>query len=622
MASPTPYTTPYTTTDDPATKPSAQPTTSSLPKIIPPPEAKNPRTLVLCFDGTGDQFDADNSNVIQFFTLLQKYDHTQQMVYYQAGIGTYTVPQIATPWWSQFSKAVDAAIAWNLDAHVMDGYIFLMRNYQAGDKICIFGFSRGAYTARSLAGMIHKVGLLPADNHQQVPFAYKMYTRCDDQGWEQSVAFKKAFSINVDIEFMGVWDTVCSVGLIPKRLPFVSSNTAIRYFRHAVSLDERRAKFKANLYNRPSKVDSMRGVQPGEMPTPTPSSPVNGKSGIFDFMRWSDGDKTLTSNKVMKAASKSKPKQQPKKQASVDSDSDENDVAHEILYIDADGDGYDDEGRGAIPAVKPKLPDTDVLEVWFAGCHCDVGGGSVKNGTRHNLARIPLRWMIRQCFLANTGIRFHKSLLRNVGLDPASLYPIVKPRPSALYVSTLQTNSPPSLPKPFVTELATSDIHTSIPPSDADVPPAPVSATPLVANPSTMTAQTLINHADTKLSVSAMLKTLADEPRVLTEEEEDLADALCPIYDQLDVAPGWWSLEVVPLPQRYQKLNDEWEDTWTINRGRGRDVPTPILPERFYVHRSVDIRMQATGFVQDRKGGVAKAYVPKARYQATPFWVE
>lgn len=76
---------------------------------------------------------------------------------------------------------------------------------QAGDKICIFGFSRGAYTARSLAGMLHKVGLLPADNHQQVPFAYKMFTRCDKTGWKQSVAFKKAFSINVDIEFVGVW---------------------------------------------------------------------------------------------------------------------------------------------------------------------------------------------------------------------------------------------------------------------------------------------------------------------------------------------------------------------------------------------------------------------------------
>lgn len=53
--------------------------------------------------------------------------------------------------------------------------------------------------------MLHKVGLLPAGNHQQVPFAYKMYARADDVGWEQSGEFKKAFSVEVPIEFIGVW---------------------------------------------------------------------------------------------------------------------------------------------------------------------------------------------------------------------------------------------------------------------------------------------------------------------------------------------------------------------------------------------------------------------------------
>lgn len=57
----------------------------------------------------------------------------------------------------------------------------------------------------SLAGMLHKVGLLPACNHQQVPFAYKMYKSPDAYGWKQSNEFKKAFSIDVDIEFLGVW---------------------------------------------------------------------------------------------------------------------------------------------------------------------------------------------------------------------------------------------------------------------------------------------------------------------------------------------------------------------------------------------------------------------------------
>ena len=53
--------------------------------------------------------------------------------------------------------------------------------------------------------MIHKIGLLPACNHQQVPFAYKMYTQTDEKGWAQSVAFKKAFSVDVEVDFVGVW---------------------------------------------------------------------------------------------------------------------------------------------------------------------------------------------------------------------------------------------------------------------------------------------------------------------------------------------------------------------------------------------------------------------------------
>src|ERR1700733_9234994 len=113
--------------------------------------------------------------------------------------------------------------------------------------------------------MLNKVGLLPAYNIQQVPFAYKMYTDTDNFGWLQSEEFKKTFCISVDIEFVGVWcyiichssveevddfhfrDTVDAVGLFPRRLPFTTSNTIVKTFRHALSLDERRAKYKANL---------------------------------------------------------------------------------------------------------------------------------------------------------------------------------------------------------------------------------------------------------------------------------------------------------------------------------------------------------------------------------------
>jgi uncharacterized protein (DUF2235 family) len=120
-----------------------------------------------------------------------------------------------------------------------------MQNYREGDKICLFGFSRGAYTVRCLAGMLHKVGLLPASNTAQINFAYNFYKDDSPQGWKMSAEFKKTFCTNVNVYFVGLWDCVASVGFIPRKLPFSSSPTnSIHYFRHAMALDEHRSKFK------------------------------------------------------------------------------------------------------------------------------------------------------------------------------------------------------------------------------------------------------------------------------------------------------------------------------------------------------------------------------------------
>ena len=97
--------------------------------------------------------------------------------------------------------------------------------------------------------MIQKVGLLPPFNHAQIPFAWDMYTREDEDGLKASVGFKKAFCTDIVIDFIGVWDTVASVGVMDKEFPFVGTNSAIRVFRHALSLDEHRVKFMPNFYH-------------------------------------------------------------------------------------------------------------------------------------------------------------------------------------------------------------------------------------------------------------------------------------------------------------------------------------------------------------------------------------
>ncbi|KAL1692124.1 hypothetical protein GGG16DRAFT_52174 [Schizophyllum commune] len=450
---------------------------SNLEETIPP--TNRHRAIVLCFDGTGDQFDEDNSNIVSFLSLLKKDDPSHQLVYYQSGIGTYNVPQIAKPMMAKFKRLLDSMIAVHLNAHVMGGYEYIMNHYHVGDKIYIFGFSRGAYIARALAGMLHKVGLLPRGNQQQVAFAYKMYTREDDLGWKQSTAFKKAFCIDVSIELLGVWDTVGSVGLFPRRLPFTTSNSHVRYFRHALALDERRVRFQPNFWIRSHPTVHALGVQPGEMPRSRPA-PKSTKSKL------SLRDKERT---------------------------------------------YDAEAGAAAAAQH-----TDVLEVWFAGCHCDIGGGSVGNDERHSLARIPLRWMIRQCFLLETDILFHRELLPKVGLDPDALWPVVRPKD----------------------EVKVKPMDTS--------------------------------------SSSSSAASVKDGAAFLGEEEEDRRDALSPVYDQLSLKPHWWLLELIPAKVRYVLAdNATWLQKlfYRLHLGQGRVIPKRQKKHGIHIHKTVKTRMEA-----------------------------
>ncbi|KAF9259354.1 hypothetical protein L218DRAFT_874918 [Marasmius fiardii PR-910] len=507
-----------------------------LEVVIPEPHDDRARTLVLCFDGTGDQFDDDNSNVVNFFSMLKKDDPKEQLVYYQAGIGTYTIPQIAKPTMAKLKKVLDMMVGVHLDAHVMSGYEFLMQNYEAGDKICIFGFSRGAYTARALAGMLHKVGLLPRSNDQQVPFAYTMYSREDEGGWKQSGAFKQAFSIDVDIELLGVWDTVGSVGVIPKRLPFTTSNTHVRYFRHAVSLDERRARFKPNFWQHQPKGQKDLGLPPGSMP----------KARRPNRRKWGRQEEEDRPDPPERKSSKS------------------------LKELERRYSGGGD-------------CSTDIEEVWFAGCHADVGGGAVENERRNSLARIPLRWMIRQCFLLNTGIMFHREMLKGVGMDPSTLYPRVKRRPQ-LDLRNLPT---PSLP-PSLTTSGTESIRNWFHHTHECQPTASSSMT---QNSST-TQNTRIG------------KFTQD---FVNEEEEDYKDAISPAYDMLSKKWGWWILEVIPQMLKYQNDDDyNWVQKMWGNWGKARHVPHK---HGVKIHRTVKIRMAAEAEALKLK----KKYVPRPK---------
>lgn len=170
--------------------------------------------------------------------------------------------------WAGFKRTVsqtlDQGIGTTFDSHVIAAYRFIMRYYEDGDKIYLFGFSRGAFTARFLARMINRIGLLSRGNEEMVPFAYKSYQdyvndvlkinkaiKPDD--WMTN--FKETFCRDgVGIYFLGLFDTVNSVGYFD--LPFTkktilqpNSHRTAQYIRHAVAIDERRCKFKPALLN-------------------------------------------------------------------------------------------------------------------------------------------------------------------------------------------------------------------------------------------------------------------------------------------------------------------------------------------------------------------------------------
>jgi len=216
------------------------------------------RNLVLCCDGTANQFAQDRTNVVKLFYCL-KQDSDRQIAYYHPGVGTMEPAGALSNWERKITRLRGLAFGYGLDRDIADAYTFLMNFYQPGDRVFLFGFSRGAYTARAVASLVHMYGLLPAGNVAFVPYAVRMLTgvqSSDKSTKEQAFALASQFRDTFDparrcpLHFVGVWDTVSSVGWIgnPLHLPHTADNSAILHGRHAVAIDERRAFFRTNLW--------------------------------------------------------------------------------------------------------------------------------------------------------------------------------------------------------------------------------------------------------------------------------------------------------------------------------------------------------------------------------------
>jgi uncharacterized protein (DUF2235 family) len=215
------------------------------------------KNIVICCDGTGNEFGDNNSNVVKLYATLDIND--KQIGYYHPGVGTMGAPSANNKLEEEWSVLKGLAFGAGLMSNVGDAYRYLMNLYNQDDDIYVFGFSRGAYTARALAGVLHMYGLLRPGNEGLVPYVTRMFARASrdlakhKDTFDVADHFKKTFSRDVSLHFVGVWDTVSSVGWIydPVSLPFSARNPHMKIGRHAVSIDERRCFFRDNLWGKP-----------------------------------------------------------------------------------------------------------------------------------------------------------------------------------------------------------------------------------------------------------------------------------------------------------------------------------------------------------------------------------
>jgi uncharacterized protein (DUF2235 family) len=222
------------------------------------------KNIVVCLDGTGNQLKArGNTNVLRVFELLDLSDPARQVGYYDPGVGTFSATGALTPWGKRLSRLTGLAFGTGLRTNLSEAYTYLMRTYEAGDRLFIFGFSRGAYTARALAGFLKAVGLLRPGAENLVPYAVSVYTRNSDYGqddWKQLHHFAGSLSRKVDgytgirVEYLGLWDTVKAAGFLrfgDLRWPYTRKLPNVARIRHAVSIDERRRPYREYLVTPP-----------------------------------------------------------------------------------------------------------------------------------------------------------------------------------------------------------------------------------------------------------------------------------------------------------------------------------------------------------------------------------
>ena len=226
------------------------------------------RQLIVCCDGTNNNVTGGrtDTNVIKLQEALQRDAH--QIVFYDPGVGNSgSLPgaTVVDRVRLKLDRIAGLAFGSGVYENIAECYIFLMNNYQKGDEIYLFGFSRGAFTARALSGVVNMFGLLRPELANLVPtLLHHYFSKRETEGQKADVSreadeirrlFVEPDLREVWIHFIGVWDTVASIGLPPFDKQITGSPTVrdkkFKHVRQALALDEYRTPFLPRLYAEP-----------------------------------------------------------------------------------------------------------------------------------------------------------------------------------------------------------------------------------------------------------------------------------------------------------------------------------------------------------------------------------
>ncbi|WP_340106058.1 DUF2235 domain-containing protein [Rhodohalobacter sp. 8-1] len=227
------------------------------------------KRLILCCDGTWNSADQSANgtpcptNIVRIaYRIAKRKDDLQQIVYYSQGVGTG----------NSLDRFTGGAFGSGVDDNIFDAYRFLVANYEPEDQLFLFGFSRGAFTARSIGGMIRKCGILKREYVDRYIDATLMYRSAESPNAQGPTEFRHKYSVNGDketpIHFIGVWDTVGSLGiplsglrnLTKRKHQFHDTELSgsVKNACHALAIDELRSPFKPTLWQyKPKEGQSM-----------------------------------------------------------------------------------------------------------------------------------------------------------------------------------------------------------------------------------------------------------------------------------------------------------------------------------------------------------------------------